>query len=347
LSIPDSIIALDVETTGLHSRDRIVSLGAWRIQRSDVDKGYAEAKHLHIVTNPGRKSHPRAEQVHGYSEWALRHQQSFAEQAQAVKDFLSSGDLIVAHNASFDLRFVENEFALIGMPSPVKRRFCTMSGFRQSGRTGRASLNAICEQIGLQREGHKHSALEDAWFSLMIFLWLQNINRDRILQFSELIDRGISKIPSNFCNPPTSPEETELSTHYFSSETLPKSKKAAFDSLLSAVRPTAILLLEIARSDAIIADDEIELLTHVIHTLRDQNAMPADAEVEHEVLAELFELNLSQNLLTRAARSLCSDPLARHGFPKWLAGMATLDGQLTPSKRAAIDRVKAAIGRVL
>jgi hypothetical protein len=102
--IPESIISVDVETTGLSSEDRVVTLGAWRIKTSDLLNGSIDhAEHLYLIFNPNRKCHPRAAAVHGYSDWTLRHQQYFVELAPVIREFLDGGEVVVAHNASLTL----------------------------------------------------------------------------------------------------------------------------------------------------------------------------------------------------------------------------------------------------
>jgi len=173
--MPASVVALDVETTGLHSQDRIVTLGAWRVSTAELSGDKLNADCLHIIADPGRKSHPRAEEVHGYSDWTLRHQQPFSECAELVESFLASGSVVVAHNASFDLTFVEREYRALGRSTTTLQSYCTMNGYRQTGSMGRASLNAICREMGLGRTTKKHGALEDAWLALMVYFWLHQV----------------------------------------------------------------------------------------------------------------------------------------------------------------------------
>ena len=85
--LPAIVAAVDVETTGLYSDDRVVTLGAWRVNTAELGGNALHPECLHIIADPGRKSHPRAEEVHGYSDWTLRHQQPFSEHAQIDGSF--------------------------------------------------------------------------------------------------------------------------------------------------------------------------------------------------------------------------------------------------------------------
>jgi DNA polymerase-3 subunit epsilon len=351
-NFPSSIVAVDVETTGLYSNDRIVSLGAWRIDTTDLSNDALNASCIHIVADPGKKSHPRAEEVHGYSDWTLRHQQSFAENAQAVREFLSSGDIIIAHNAGFDFGFIEREFQALGQ-GPLKcHRFCTMNAYRRSGSPGRASLKAICENIGIKRVGETHGALEDAWLALMVYFWLNQVPSKFIQPFTAILEKGIPPRPSNFREPPPLPagplprRSKVIASEVDVAPSL-QVDSAAKKALYKEVRPTAILLLEVARADEKVATEENEIIASVIRSACDRLGLPEDEDAERELLAELFDTKLSQNMLTRAARGMCENPITRAEFPKWAASMAIANGGFSISEREAFDRVKAAINRVL
>ncbi len=170
--IPASVVFIDVETTGLYSNDRIVSLGAIKLMTEPLLGGDFKLSLMHLIFNPEKKSHPRAEAVHGYSHSLLRSQDRFEAYAGQVRDFIHSGDLVVAHNADFDAGFIDREFGRLGL-APIERPiFCTMEGYRQRDLPGRASLDAVCSQIGMSRMGQRHGALEDAWLAMNVYLWM-------------------------------------------------------------------------------------------------------------------------------------------------------------------------------
>ena len=130
--LPDRVLFTDVETTGLHSSDRIVSIGLILLDLARLRGGDATMSANHLVFDPGKKSHPRAEAVHGYSDWTLRHQETFADYAPDLWQRFSGGTLTVAHNAPFDQSFIEREFRLVGHdgPPPLPAFFCTMEAYR-------------------------------------------------------------------------------------------------------------------------------------------------------------------------------------------------------------------------
>ena len=125
--LPESVVAFDVETTGIHSNDRVVSLGAVWLPTAALSEPSFPVSYIHLIFDPLRKSHPEAEAIHGHDDWLLRHQEPFWIYAKAIRRFLYSGKVLVAHNAAFDLEFINREMVLAGEAERISRpAFCTM-----------------------------------------------------------------------------------------------------------------------------------------------------------------------------------------------------------------------------
>jgi DNA polymerase III subunit epsilon len=172
--IPTKVFILDTETTGIHSNDRIVSFAGITLDTAELADDKFSVLISHLIFDPGRKSHPRAEAVHGYSDWVLRHQEPFSDYADLIRENVEAADLIVAHNAEFDLNFLNREFALLGQTLPEKPVLCTMTEYR-SRYVGKANLDTVLTSIGLARSGVTHGALEDAWLTMMAYVWLNKV----------------------------------------------------------------------------------------------------------------------------------------------------------------------------
>jgi DNA polymerase III subunit epsilon len=170
--LPAAVAFCDVETTGLGHHDRIVSFGGIGMISRDLTKGGPGLAYLYLVFNPGTENHRAAERIHGFSDSALRLQDPFAAHAADVWRFLTSYELVVAHNAAFDLRVINRELRLSGLPALTGPVYCTMKGYRALGLGGSASLSAACRRIKLARAGDLHGAIEDAWLAMQIYLWL-------------------------------------------------------------------------------------------------------------------------------------------------------------------------------
>jgi len=168
--LPGTVAFVDVETTGINSSDRIVTLAGVLLPTAPLVDGKFQLEYVHIICDPGRNNTPAAERLHGYSDWTLQHQEWFSENAEAVDNFLNKADLIVAHHAEFDLDFIGKEFIAIGKARPNKPAYCTMQAHQNSGIGGSASLDQVARRLGLSRGGDRHGALEDAWLVMLIYL---------------------------------------------------------------------------------------------------------------------------------------------------------------------------------
>ena len=153
-------IVFDTETTGLDPRDghRLVEFaGIELVER--VPTG----RHLHVYVNPGRSMPAEALAVHGLTEDFLADKPRFASVAGELQAFLE-GATLVAHNASFDMRFLNFEFELCGRPAIGAARVVdTLDLSRKRFPGAKHTLDALCQRFGIDRS-HRvlHGALIDA-----------------------------------------------------------------------------------------------------------------------------------------------------------------------------------------
>ncbi len=100
-------VVFDVETTGLSPTegDRIIEFAALKVRHGAV------VDRLVSLVDPGRAL--AAQEVHGITEDMLRGAPRSSAILPQIIAFLGSAPL-VAHNASFDVKFLANELALAG-----------------------------------------------------------------------------------------------------------------------------------------------------------------------------------------------------------------------------------------
>lgn len=153
-------IVFDTETTGLDPRDghRLVEFaGIELVER--VPTG----RHLHFYVNPGRSMPAEAQAVHGLTDEFLADKPAFASQARELCQFLQDA-VLVAHNAQFDMRFLNFELELCGLP-PIAQELVvdTLELARKRFPGAKHSLDALCQRFGIDRSGRVvHGALIDA-----------------------------------------------------------------------------------------------------------------------------------------------------------------------------------------
>ncbi|MCP1272514.1 3'-5' exonuclease [Gluconobacter albidus] len=189
-------IFLDVETTGLHSDDGIVSIAMIRID--NLNSHDQRVYHLNLIFDPLKKSHPMAEKIHGMDDWTIRHQPLFEQHVNEILDFLSPADGIVCHNAKFDISFLQREIEKSGRQMPKIQIQCTMEEARSRGFYS-ASLSNCASRLGQYRFQEKHNAMEDAILCMKIWLNFQGINHKNYNILS-------GKTFENYISPPHRPD---------------------------------------------------------------------------------------------------------------------------------------------
>jgi len=111
-----SFAALDFETTGLDSiSDRICEIGAVRLSAS----GMEEAS-FGLLVYPGRPIHPDASRVNGITDEMVKDARPVHEVLPDLLEFLGDS-IIVAHNAPFDVSFLQAAAERAGLPA-IKNR---------------------------------------------------------------------------------------------------------------------------------------------------------------------------------------------------------------------------------
>ena len=174
--------------------DNCLSFAGILLDTSTLLRKQIGARVVQTICDPGKKSHPQAEKIHGYDDWTLRHQAPFCESADTILNFFDEADLILSHNIEFDRSFLVREFYAAGRTFIPKKEHCTMQAHRQSGFGGRSSLNAVASRIGYFRSTQRHGALEDAYLAVMIYLKYNGVPYS-FSSFSEMLSERPGLVP--------------------------------------------------------------------------------------------------------------------------------------------------------
>ncbi|MEO8619386.1 MAG: DNA polymerase III subunit epsilon [Sphingomicrobium sp.] len=163
-------IIFDTETTGLDPAggDRMVEIGCVEMFNR-VETG----RTFHAYFNPQRSMPSEAERVHGLSEIFLSDKPLFADLVDDFLEFIGDSPLI-AHNASFDFGFLNNEMKLCARdPVCVTRMVDTLVLARTRHPGAKHSLDALCTRFGVDRSQRvKHGALLDAQLLAQVYVEL-------------------------------------------------------------------------------------------------------------------------------------------------------------------------------
>lgn len=153
-------IVFDTETTGLDNQaDRIIEIGC-----IELENQFPTGRTLHLFINPdGRKVHPDALAVHGITDAFLADKPVFSQVADEIADFFEDARY-VAHNATFDMGFLNAEYKRVGrMPVGTDLVIDTLALARRRHPMGPNSLDALCRRYGIDNSHRtRHGALLDA-----------------------------------------------------------------------------------------------------------------------------------------------------------------------------------------
>lgn len=163
-------IILDTETTGFEPADgdRLVEIGCVElVNRMPTGEVY------HQYINPERDMPEGAFKVHGLSQEYLSNKPLFADVCDGFLAFID-GAPIVAHNAPFDMKFLNAELARAKRPQfPEEQSIDTLVIARKRFPGGANSLNALCRRFDVSLKGRDlHGALIDANLLAEVYLEL-------------------------------------------------------------------------------------------------------------------------------------------------------------------------------
>ena len=163
-------IVLDTETTGLdpYQGHRLIEVGCIELLNR-IPSGQT----FHRYVNPERDVPAEAFAIHGLSVEFLKDKPRFAEVADELIGFIGDAPL-VAHNASFDLNFINAEFERAGKTAITRDRVIdTLLLARRKHPAGPNRLDDLCARYSIDNTRRvKHGALLDAEILAEVYLEL-------------------------------------------------------------------------------------------------------------------------------------------------------------------------------
>lgn len=164
-------IVFDTETTGFDpvAGDRLVEIGAVELI-NHVPTG----KTYHQYINPEREVPEEVVKVHGLTTEYLKGFPVFADVAQDWVDFIGDDGVLVAHNATFDMRFINYELKRLGYAEYSWDRVVDTLEIAKSKFPGqRNNLDILCKRFGIDNSARTfHGALLDAQLLAEVYLEL-------------------------------------------------------------------------------------------------------------------------------------------------------------------------------
>lgn len=164
-------IVFDTETTGFKPEegDRLIEIGA-----VELINHIPTGRTYHQYINPEREVPEEAVKVHGLTYDFLKNYPKVQEIAKDFIDFVGEDGILVAHNASFDINFINYEFKHKGFQTYSWDRVVdTLEIARNKFPGNRNSLDALCKRFNIDNSARtKHGALLDAELLAEVYLEL-------------------------------------------------------------------------------------------------------------------------------------------------------------------------------
>ena len=182
-------IILDIETSGLEHKEghRVIEIGCIELNKKEV------GSYFHQYINPLKTLTPENIKIHGITNEYLEDKPLFEDIADSFLDFIKDSS-VIAHNANFDIGFLNSELEKISKPLISKDRVVdTVSIARKRFPGQQVNLDALVKKLkinSLINRDH-HGALKDAKILTDIYLELQGINQIG-LQLDEKKDENLN-----------------------------------------------------------------------------------------------------------------------------------------------------------
>ncbi len=154
--VPVDFTAIDFETANSHGASAC-SVGLVRVRNGIVED---RARWL-IKPPPGRDEFlPFNIKIHGITPEMVLDARSWAEQLDELRDFIGS-DVVIAHNAGFDMGVIKAACAETVTPTPKLRYLCSVQVSRKTYDIPSHRLPLAAAAAGFGEFAH-HEALADA-----------------------------------------------------------------------------------------------------------------------------------------------------------------------------------------
>ena len=171
-------IILDIETTGLEFKEghRIIEIGCIELNNKEVGASY------HEYINPSKTLTDDNIKIHGITNEYLKDKPIFEDIAEGFLKFIQDS-YIVAHNASFDIGFLNFELERLSKTTISNERVIdTIKIARQRFPGQQVSLDALIKKLKINTliDREQHGALKDAKILTDVYLELKGINQIRL-----------------------------------------------------------------------------------------------------------------------------------------------------------------------
>lgn len=171
-----TFIAFDTETTGTNSRtDRILEIGAYKISFDKMSPYYENPQIFDMLINPEIEIPNFISQLTGITNEMISGAQNAKSVISEFLKFIGDDSVLIAHNAPFDLYFIDNQLERM-FAKPIKN-LCVdtlplsrwaFPEFAKESQKGNYTLQNLAKKLNIQVKA-AHRAYDDAKVCMELF----------------------------------------------------------------------------------------------------------------------------------------------------------------------------------
>ena len=169
-------LILDTETTGLDfSNDRIIEIGVVELRDNVLTQNY-----FHEYINPEKDISISAQKIHGITNEFLVNKPTFNNVIEKFLDFIKD-DILIIHNADFDLNFINKELQNCGFDSIKNSVIDTIKIAKEEFPGQTVNLDSLCKKLSITNiRQNYHGALLDATLLSKVYLRLTTGKQEKL-----------------------------------------------------------------------------------------------------------------------------------------------------------------------
>lgn len=168
-----TFVVFDTETTGLNAREHtLIEIAAVKVRKGEIIDRFS------TLIDPGVPISPKIEELTGIRNDMVKGQPRLEEAMERFSTFVQDA-VLVAHNAEFDMGFLQAAARRTGLPpwrQPVLDTLALARVLYPRERNHR--LKTLAQKFGVELVNH-HRALADAEATAKVFLYMLRELRDR------------------------------------------------------------------------------------------------------------------------------------------------------------------------
>ena len=198
-TLDDTFVVFDIETTGFSSvKDRIIEIGAVKVENGTIVSRYS------TFVNPEVPIPFEITKLTSITDTMVIDAPKIEAALPEFMDYVGDA-VLVAHNAGFDVGFIEENCKRLGMEQRLTSVDTVALARVLLPTLSRYKLNVVAKALGISLENH-HRAVDDAGATAEIFVKFVEMLKEReittlkeVNEFGAMNPDAIRKMPGTSC----------------------------------------------------------------------------------------------------------------------------------------------------